>query len=96
MTDGCCIRNASGDKATDLAVMKVTATDLGCQMGRQQLADIGHLVLAMGSPSAGDPSRASSASRRSLKLGRGGCHQSGFPETDAAINPGNSGGPLIV
>jgi serine protease Do len=62
--------------------------------------DIGHMVLAMGSPFGLSRSVTfgiiGAKSRRSLKLGAGGAVlNQDFLQTDAAINPGNSGGPLI-
>jgi serine protease Do len=90
------------DKATDVAVLTVEASDLvPGRWGDSDNLDIGHIVLAMGSPFGLSESVTmgiiSAKSRRSLDLGtekRDVINQD-FLQTDAAINPGNSGGPLI-
>ena len=89
------------DKATDVAVLVIDAPDL--QPGRwgdSDNLDIGHIVLAMGSPFGLSESVTmgiiSAKGRRSLDLGSGReVINQDFLQTDAAINPGNSGGPLI-
>ncbi len=88
------------DKLTDLAVIKVNATNLPC-LGWGNSTDLkpGQTVLAFGSPfgyfqfsvtrgiiSALDRANPDRSDPR--KPG-------GFIQTDAAINPGNSGGPLV-
>ncbi len=88
------------DKLTDLAVIKVNATDLP-SLGWGNSSDLkpGQTVLAFGSPfgyfqfsvtrgiiSALDRANPDRSDPR--KPG-------GFIQTDAAINPGNSGGPLV-
>jgi serine protease Do len=88
------------DKLTDLAVIKVNATDLP-SLGWGNSAELkpGQTVLAFGSPfgyfqfsvtrgiiSALDRANPDRSDPR--KPG-------GFIQTDAAINPGNSGGPLV-
>lgn len=89
------------DKDTDLAVLKVNATDLlPADWGDSDNLDIGHMVLAMGSPFGLSESVTlgiiSAKGRRSLQLGSGSeVLNQNFLQTDAAINPGNSGGPLI-
>jgi serine protease Do len=89
------------DKATDVAVMRVTGADLAAaKWGDSNRLEIGHLVLAMGSPFGLSRSVTlgiiSAKGRRSLKLGAGSeVINQDFLQTDAAINPGNSGGPLI-
>ena len=90
------------DKATDVAVLTVDAPDLVAgRWGDSDNLDIGHIVLAMGSPFGLSESVTmgiiSAKGRRSLDLGtqkRDVINQD-FLQTDAAINPGNSGGPLI-
>ncbi len=88
------------DKLTDLAVIKVNATDLpSIGWGDSTELKPGQTVLAFGSPfgyfqfsvtrgiiSALD--RANPDRSDARKPG-------GFIQTDAAINPGNSGGPLV-
>jgi len=88
------------DKLTDLAVIKVNATDLpSLGWGNSSELKPGQTVLAFGSPfgyfqfsvtrgiiSALDRANPDRSDPR--KPG-------GFIQTDAAINPGNSGGPLV-
>jgi serine protease Do len=88
------------DKLTDIAVVKVNATDLpAVHWGDSSKLEPGQTVLAFGSPfgyfqfsvtrgivSAVD--RQNPYSDNARKPG-------GYIQTDAAINPGNSGGPLV-
>lgn len=89
------------DKATDVAIMKVSQTNLQpARWGDSDKTEIGHVVLAMGSPFGLSQSVTlgiiSAKGRRSLKLGEtSDMLNQDFLQTDAAINPGNSGGPLI-
>ena len=89
------------DSATDVAVLQVEATDLKPgRWGDSDNLDIGHIVLAMGSPFGLSESVTmgiiSAKGRRSLQLdNRREVINQDFLQTDAAINPGNSGGPLI-
>ena len=89
------------DKATDVAIMKVGQTNLqAARWGDSEKVEIGHMVLAMGSPFGLSQSVTlgiiSAKGRRSLKLGEtSDMLNQDFLQTDAAINPGNSGGPLI-
>jgi serine protease Do len=92
------------DEATDVAIMKVAPTNLqASRWGDSDKVEIGHMVLAMGSPFGLSQSVTlgiiSAKGRRSLKLGETSdtnkMINQDFLQTDAAINPGNSGGPLI-
>jgi serine protease Do len=88
------------DSATDLAVMRINAAGLvASRWSDSARAEIGHLVLAMGSPFGLSQSVTlgiiSAKGRRQLKLGSAEVLNQDFLQTDAAINPGNSGGPLI-
>lgn len=89
------------DKASDIAVLKIDAPNLQSgRWGDSEQIDIGHMVLAMGSPFGLSSSVTygiiSAKGRRSLKLGASAdVINQNFLQTDAAINPGNSGGPLI-
>lgn len=89
------------DPATDLAVMRVMASNLQpARWGDSDKIDIGNIVLAMGSPFGLTHSLSygiiSAKSRRSLSLGnQPEVLNQDFLQTDAAINPGSSGGPLI-
>ena len=89
------------DKKTDVAVLKLGRNDLApARWGDSDSLDIGHMVMAVGSPFGLSQSITlgiiSAKGRRSLELGEeSGVVNKDFLQTDAAINPGNSGGPLI-
>jgi len=89
------------DERSDIALMKVEAEDLqAARWGDSESLEIGHMVLALGSPFGLSQSVTfgivSAKSRRSLNLGKESrILNQNFLQTDAAINPGNSGGPLI-
>jgi serine protease Do len=89
------------DEKTDVAVLKVVADDLvPARWGDSEAAEIGNMVMAVGSPFGLSQSITmgiiSAKGRRSLELGEeSGVLNKDFMQTDAAINPGNSGGPLI-
>lgn len=88
------------DADSDLAVLKIAAVGVQpLEFADSDNLDIGHFVLAMGSPLGLSQSVTlgivSAKGRRALDLpGRRVINQD-FIQTDAAINPGNSGGPLI-
>ena len=88
------------DPESDIALLRVSATGIEpARWGDSDNLDIGHFVLAVGSPFGLNQSVTlgiiSAKGRRSLELpGRRVINQD-FLQTDAAINPGNSGGPLI-
>src|ERR1043166_3749820 len=90
------------DPATDVAVIKIQATDLPTvRLGDADSTDIGNWVLAIGNPLGEAFTFTVTAGIVSAK-GRliAGLNQSryaiqDFIQTDAAINPGNSGGPLV-
>ncbi len=83
------------DKRTDVALLKVSATDLPTvPMGSSEKLEVGEWVLAIGSPFGFDHSVTAgivSAKERAL------ANETYVPfiQTDVAINPGNSGGPLF-
>ena len=90
------------DEASDVAVMKIEAANLqAARWGNSDDVEIGHFVIAMGSPFGLSQSMTlgiiSAKGRRALSLGPAGSKviNQDFLQTDAAINPGNSGGPLI-
>ncbi|TWT36044.1 putative serine protease HtrA [Posidoniimonas corsicana] len=88
------------DPHTDVAVMKVDASDLApARIGDSNVMEIGDPVLAVGSPFGLSQSVTrgiiSAKGRYNLELGEGEVKYQNFLQTDAAINPGNSGGPLI-
>src|SRR6185369_1436144 len=84
------------DPATDIAVLKVPATDLTpITMTDSDNVQVGDVVLAVGDPfGVGQTVTMGIVSA----LGRGGfgvVDYEDFIQTDASINPGNSGGPLV-
>ena len=88
------------DPTTDVAVLKIDATDLTTvTFGNDEQLRIGEWVLAVGNPLGLDFTVTAgivSAKGRGLQgLQRSQYDISDFIQTDAAINPGNSGGPLV-
>lgn len=85
------------DKLTDVAVLKISATDLPVlapESTPTSAPRVGDWVMAIGSPFGFENTVTAgviSATRRSLP----GDGFVPFLQTDVAINPGNSGGPLI-
>ncbi len=87
------------DKATDIAVIKITVDQAlpTVKMGNSDSSQVGDWVIAIGSPlglSKTVTSGIVSAKNRTIEQGQAGQFQR-FIQTDAAINPGNSGGPLL-
>jgi len=89
------------DPATDVAIIKVNATDLPTiPMGDSDALRLGEWVLAIGSP-LGAQLRGTitagivSAKGRSMPDYSGQFKIESFIQTDAAVNPGNSGGALV-
>jgi len=87
------------DTLTDLAIVKVDATDLPtAAIGESDALKVGQLVIAIGSPlgtySNSVTSGIVSAKGRSITTD-GNQSLTNLIQTDAAINPGNSGGPLL-
>lgn len=87
------------DKKTDLAVVKIEATDLPVlKLADSDEAKVGEWVLAVGNPfdlTSTVTAGIISAKGRSLRLIEGRDAIESFIQTDAAVNPGNSGGALI-
>jgi serine protease Do len=88
------------DKLTDLAVVKVNATDLPTvAWGDSTRLKPGQTVLAFGSPFGYFQFSVTrgivSAVNRPNPYSDNARKPGGFIQTDAAINPGNSGGPLV-
>ncbi|MGH9141457.1 MAG: trypsin-like peptidase domain-containing protein, partial [Vicinamibacterales bacterium] len=85
------------DKASDLALLKVTAGDLHpIAIGNSENVKVGDVVLALGNPlGIGQTVTMGiiSAKGRSTTVGDGGYED--FLQTDAPINHGNSGGALV-
>ena len=88
------------DVATDLAVLKVEATDLpAAEFGDSDALEIGDRLVAIGNPgglqfASSQTVGSVSALDRSISVGDSG-YALELIQTDAAINPGNSGGALI-
>ncbi len=90
------------DAGTDLAVIKIDATNLTpAPLGDSDAARVGEWVLAVGNPLGENltftvTSGIISAKGRTLSLPNTSDRSiQDFIQTDAAINPGNSGGPLV-
>jgi serine protease Do len=85
------------DKPSDLALLKVTASDLHTlALGNSDAVQVGDVVLAVGNPlGIGETVTMGiiSAKGRSTGVGDGGYED--FLQTDAPINHGNSGGALV-
>lgn len=87
-----------GDQATDLAVVKVDATDLPVAvLGDSDSLMVGEPAIAIGNPlglefKGSVTTGVISALNRSLDIGE---RRFKLIQTDAAINPGNSGGALV-
>ncbi|HEY6012457.1 MAG TPA: trypsin-like peptidase domain-containing protein, partial [Candidatus Limnocylindrales bacterium] len=87
------------DTLTDLAIVKIPATDLPyAPIGISADIKVGQLAIAIGSPlgtfSNSVTSGIISGTGRSVVV-QSGRRLSNLIQTDAAINPGNSGGPLL-
>ncbi|MDA1052808.1 MAG: trypsin-like peptidase domain-containing protein [Planctomycetota bacterium] len=84
------------DARTDLAVLKIEATDLeAAEWGDSDQLEVGALVWAVGSPFGLQHSITFgilSAKNRGAVAGNA---WQDYLQTDAAVNPGNSGGPLV-
>jgi S1-C subfamily serine protease len=94
------------DTLTDLAIIKIAATDLpAVQMGNSSTLQVGQYAIAIGSPLGTFTNSVTagvvSALGREIEVsdicaGMGGLESlRNLIQTDAAINPGNSGGALV-
>jgi Do/DeqQ family serine protease len=87
------------DKPSDLALLKVAASDLHpIALGNSTDVEVGDVVLAVGNPlGVGQTVTMGivSAKGRSTGSGRGEVSYEDFLQTDAPINHGNSGGALV-
>jgi Do/DeqQ family serine protease len=87
------------DKPSDLALLKVAASDLHpVALGNSSNVEVGDVVLAVGNPlGVGQTVTMGiiSAKGRSTATGEGSVSYEDFLQTDAPINHGNSGGALV-
>jgi len=84
------------DPDTDLAVLKVEATDLvPARFGDSEGIEPGEWVLALGNPFGLEQTLTAGIISAKGRSGMGLATYENFLQTDAAINPGNSGGPLV-
>jgi serine protease Do len=87
------------DKNTDIAVLKVEATNLpAIQLGSSRALKIGEWVIAVGNPfnlTSTVTAGIVSAKERQINILGGEFPLESFIQTDAPINPGNSGGALV-
>ncbi|HET8786765.1 MAG TPA: trypsin-like peptidase domain-containing protein, partial [Candidatus Limnocylindrales bacterium] len=87
------------DTLTDLAIVKIDATDLPvASLGRSSELKVGQLVVAIGSPLGTYTNSVTSGivSAKGRQIATDGNQNlNNLIQTDAAINPGNSGGPLL-
>ena len=97
-------RLIGADPSTDLALLKIEATDLtALKMGDSETAQIGQSVLAVGNPlnlTSTVTAGIISAKSRNINILKADPQRGVFPiesfiQTDAAVNPGNSGGALV-
>ncbi len=90
--------NIHTDQFTDLAVIKIDATNLpAASIGDSSKLRVGDWVVALGNP-LGEGIRAKEGTVSGLKVSldvEQGQTLDDLIETSAAINPGNSGGPLV-
>jgi serine protease Do len=85
------------DKASDLALLKVTAKDLHAMaLGDSDRVKVGDVVLAVGNPlGVGETVTMGIISAKGRSTGVGDGSYEDFLQTDAPINHGNSGGALV-
>lgn len=90
------------DSRTDLALIKIEATDLKpIELGDSDALKVGQWVMAIGNPYGFENTITCgviSGLSREFAVGDNGDDATYYPDaiqTDASINPGNSGGPLV-
>ena len=86
------------DPKTDLAVLRIDATDLQpLPFGDSDAMDVGDWVLAVGAPFglANTVTHGIISAKGRTQVPGVSIDYQDFLQTDAAINPGNSGGPLL-
>jgi Do/DeqQ family serine protease len=92
-------RLVGADASTDMAVLKIDASDLpAIEIGNSDAVRVGEWVLAVGNPfdlTSTVTAGIVSAKSRDINIIRRGAPIESFIQTDAAVNPGNSGGALV-
>ncbi len=92
-------RLVGADVSTDMAVLKIDATNLpAIEIGNSDAVRVGEWVLAVGNPfdlTSTVTAGIVSAKSRDINIIRRGAPIESFIQTDAAVNPGNSGGALV-
>ena len=92
-------RLVGADPGTDMAVLKIDATDLpAIEMGNSDDVKVGEWALAVGNPfdlTSTVTAGIISAKSRDINIIHKGAAIESFIQTDAAVNPGNSGGALV-
>ncbi len=89
-------RLVGADPKTDVAVIKIDATDLPTLIwGDSDKLQVGEFVLAIGSPYGLSNTVTMGIISAVGRANVGIADYEDFIQTDAAINPGNSGGPLV-
>ncbi len=89
-------RQIGADAKTDLAVLKIEASDLKpAQFGNSDQVEVGEWVMAVGNPFELQHTVTAGIISAKGRAGVGLTDYEDFLQTDAAINPGNSGGPLV-
>lgn len=87
------------DENTDMAVIKIEATDLpAIEIGNSDEVRVGEWALAVGNPfdlTSTVTAGIISAKSRDINIIKSGMAIESFIQTDAAVNPGNSGGALV-
>ncbi|HEY2366934.1 MAG TPA: trypsin-like peptidase domain-containing protein [Polyangiaceae bacterium] len=91
-------RAVGGDRSTDLAVVRIIASDLPhVRIGGERELQRGQLIVAIGNPLGFESTVSAgvvSATGRSLR-GSDGRLVENLVQHTAPLNPGNSGGPLV-
>ena len=89
-------RVVGGDPKTDIAVIKITASDLPVAvLGDSDRLEAGNWAIAIGNPFGLERSMTVGIISATGRSNVGIETIENFIQTDASINPGNSGGPLL-
>lgn len=89
-------RVVGGDPKTDIAVIKINATDLPVAvLGDSDRIEVGQWAIAIGNPFGLERSMTVGIISATGRSNVGIESIENFIQTDASINPGNSGGPLL-